>query len=110
MFREGGGFTTSSDEPIMIGQMQVLDLDDVYGAAGAVKAQRKRLVQIVNEQIGGSIVERGGGARDIEVRPLPDSPDWPDADRPPALRHPRRDGRECRQYRRRRACPAYRSR
>ena len=77
MFREGGGFTTSSDEPIMIGQMQVLDLDDVYGAAGAIKAQRKRLVQIVNEQIGGSIVERGGGARDIEVRPLPDSPIGP---------------------------------
>ena len=74
MFREGGGFTTSSDEPIMIGQMQVLDLEDVYAAAGAVKAQRKRLVQIVNEQIGGSIVERGGGARDIEVRPLPDTP------------------------------------
>jgi len=77
MFREGGGFTTSSDEPIMIGQMQVLDLEDVYGAAGAVKAQRKHLVQIVNEQIGGSIVERGGGARDIEVRPLPDSPVGP---------------------------------
>jgi len=77
MFREGGGFTASSDEPIMIGQMQVLDLDDVYGAAGAVKAQRKRLVQIVNEQIGGSIVERGGGARDIEVRPLPTSPIGP---------------------------------
>lgn len=74
LFREGGGFTTSSDEPIMIGQIQVLDVEDVYVAAGAVKAQRKRLVQFVNEQIGGSIVERGGGARDIEVRPLPDSP------------------------------------
>ncbi len=74
LFREGGGFATSSDEPIMIGQIQVLDVEDVYVAAGAVKAQRKRLVQIVNERIGGSIVERGGGARDIEVRPLPDSP------------------------------------
>jgi hydroxymethylglutaryl-CoA reductase len=77
MFREGGGFTTSSDDPLMIGQIQVLDLEDVYGAAGAVKAQRKRLIQIVNEQIGGSIVERGGGARDIEVRPLPESPVGP---------------------------------
>ncbi len=74
LFREGGGFTASSDEPIMIGQMQVLDLEDVYAAAGAVKAQRKRLVQLVNEQIGGSIVQRGGGARDVEVRPIPDSP------------------------------------
>ncbi|MFN8447913.1 MAG: hydroxymethylglutaryl-CoA reductase, degradative [Anaerolineae bacterium] len=74
LFREGGGFAASSDEPIMIGQIQVLDVEDVYVAAGAVKAQRKRLTQFVNEQIGGSIVERGGGARDIEVRPLPDSP------------------------------------
>jgi hydroxymethylglutaryl-CoA reductase len=74
LFREGGGFTTSSDEPIMIGQIQVLDLDDVYAAAGAVKAQRSRLVQFVNEQIGGSIVERGGGAREIEVRPMPETP------------------------------------
>ncbi len=74
LFREGGGFSTSSDEPIMIGQIQVLDLDDVYAAAGAVRAQRQRLVQFINEEIGGSIVKRGGGARDIEVRPMPDTP------------------------------------
>lgn len=73
LFREGGGFSTSSDEPVMIGQMQVLDVDDVYAAAGAVKAQRARLVQYINEEIGGSIVRRGGGARDIEVRPMPET-------------------------------------
>ncbi len=73
LFREGGGFTTSSDQPIMIGQIQVLDVEDVYVAAGAVRTQRQRLIQFVNEQIGGSIVKRGGGARDIEVRPLPDA-------------------------------------
>jgi hydroxymethylglutaryl-CoA reductase len=74
LFREGGGFSASSDDPIMIGQMQVLDLNDVYVAAGAVKAQAKRLVALVNEQIGGSIVKRGGGAREIEVRPIPETP------------------------------------
>ncbi len=74
MFREGGGFSTSSDEPIMIGQIQVLDVDDVYVAAGAVKSQRKRLVQLVNDEVGGAMVALGGGARDLEVRPLPDSP------------------------------------
>ncbi|MCA9911384.1 MAG: 3-hydroxy-3-methylglutaryl-CoA reductase, partial [Anaerolineae bacterium] len=36
LFRANGGFRTSSDEPIMIGQIQVLDLQDVYVAAGAV--------------------------------------------------------------------------
>ncbi len=77
LFREGGGFVTSSDEPLMIGQMQVLDVEDVYAAAGAVKAQRKRLVDTVNQQIGGSMVERGGGARDLELRPLPETPGGP---------------------------------
>jgi hydroxymethylglutaryl-CoA reductase len=74
LFREGGGFNTSSDEPIMIGQMQVLDVNDVYVAAGAVRGERERLLRVVNEKIGGSIVARGGGARDIEVRPLLDTP------------------------------------
>src|SRR5690606_12991573 len=61
LFREGGGFTASSDEPIMIGQIQVLDVEDVYVAAGAVKARRQELIAIVNDAIGGSIVKRGGG-------------------------------------------------
>src|SRR5664279_2156459 len=60
LFRQGGGFSTSSDEPIMIGQMLLLDLEDVFAAASAITAQRERLVQFVDEQIGGSIVERGG--------------------------------------------------
>lgn len=73
LFRTGGGFITSSDEPIMIGQLQVLELDDVYAAAGTVKAQRDVLLSAANE-VAGSIVKRGGGARGIEVRPIPDTP------------------------------------
>jgi hydroxymethylglutaryl-CoA reductase len=69
MFRAGGGFVTSSDEPIMIGQIQLMDIPDVYVAAGAVMAQRVALIAEVN-RIGGSIVKSGGGAKDIQVRPL----------------------------------------
>lgn len=76
LFRAGGGFTTSSDEPVMIGQIQVLDLDDVYSAAGAVKANRERLLAAANED-GGSIISRGGGARDLQVRPITESPVGP---------------------------------
>jgi hydroxymethylglutaryl-CoA reductase len=72
-FREGGGFTTSSDEPIMIGQIQVLDVSDIYVAAGAIMAHKARLLEEVN-QIGGSIIKHGGGARDLQVRPLMDTP------------------------------------
>ncbi len=70
LFRAGGGFRASSDEPIMIGQIQVLDLADLYVAAGAVMAKREALLAAANA-VGGSIVERGGGARDLQVRPLP---------------------------------------
>lgn len=70
LFREGGGFIASSDEPVMIGQIQLMDLSDLYVAAGAIMAQKARLLEEVNAQ-GGSIVKSGGGARDIQVRPLP---------------------------------------
>jgi hydroxymethylglutaryl-CoA reductase len=76
MFREGGGFVTSSDEPVMIGQIQVLDLPDIYAAAGAVKSQKKMLLAEAN-LVGGSIVKHGGGARDIQVRPIMETPIGP---------------------------------
>lgn len=72
LFRAGGGFITSSDDPIMIGQIQVLDLDDVYVAAGKVMAEKAALMDEVN-RIGGSIVKSGGGAKDIQVRPMPNT-------------------------------------
>ena len=74
LFREGGGFTTSSDEPIMIGQIQVLDVEDVYARRARSRRSASGSCRSSTSEIGGSIVERGGGARDIEVRPLPDSP------------------------------------
>lgn len=76
VFREGGGFVTSSDEPVMIGQIQVLDLADVYVAAGAVMAQRAALLEAV-DSVSGGIVQYGGGARDLQVRPLLNTPAGP---------------------------------
>lgn len=76
VFREGGGFVTSSDEPVMIGQIQVLELRDIYVAAGAVMAQRAALLEAV-DRVSGSIVQYGGGARDLQVRPLMNTPVGP---------------------------------
>jgi hydroxymethylglutaryl-CoA reductase len=70
LFRQGGGFTTASDEPLMIGQIQVLDVEDVYLAASTVLANKDALLAEA-DKVGGSIVRHGGGARDIEVRPFP---------------------------------------
>ncbi|MBE2193871.1 MAG: hydroxymethylglutaryl-CoA reductase, degradative [Anaerolinea sp.] len=71
--RSGGGFTCTSDEPIMIGQIQVLDVADVNRAADAVWAIREELNTLANDPTS-SIVKRGGGARGIELRPFPNSP------------------------------------
>lgn len=72
LFRAGGGFTTSSDEPIMIGQIQVLEVDNLEAASSAVLNDKARLLSIADE-VGGSIVKHGGGARDLEVRLFPDT-------------------------------------
>lgn len=76
LFREGGGFQTSSDAPIMIGQLQVLDLQDVAEAAEKIAAHKQRLLDEA-DAVGGSIVKRGGGARDLQVRPFLDTPIGP---------------------------------
>ena len=76
LIRSGGGFVASSDDPVMIGQIQVLDVDDVYVAAGAVKAIKDRLLAEA-DSCDPVIVGLGGGARDIEVRPLLETPVGP---------------------------------
>jgi hydroxymethylglutaryl-CoA reductase len=60
----------------MIGQIQVLDLPDIYVAAGAVMAHRAALLEAVN-RVSDSIVQYGGGARDLQVRPLMNTPVGP---------------------------------
>jgi hydroxymethylglutaryl-CoA reductase len=74
--RAGGGFTASSDDPIGIGQVQVLDVDNVYAAAGRVWEARQRLLDEANDPTS-SIVKRGGGTRSLELRPFPDAPGGP---------------------------------
>jgi hydroxymethylglutaryl-CoA reductase len=76
LFREGGGFTASSDDPVMIGQIQVLDVTDMDRASAAILEHKAELMASVDEQ-GGSIVRRGGGARDIDVRVFESTPVGP---------------------------------
>lgn len=69
LFRQGGGFTASADEPVMLGQIQLLDLADMEAAAKRILARKAEILGRVNEGAG-SLVARGGGALDLEVRPL----------------------------------------
>jgi len=73
LIRTGGGFTTSSSDPIMIGQVQLLDVPDLEQAKANILAAKEQLMASA-DSISRSIVKRGGGSRDIQVRIFPESP------------------------------------
>jgi hydroxymethylglutaryl-CoA reductase len=67
MVRAGGGFQVEIDEPIMISQVQLIEVDDLEGGPAAILSRKAELVARANKSIPG-LVQRGGGVRDIEVR------------------------------------------
>jgi len=67
MARVKGGFFTSSTEPIMIGQIQTVDVQDPYWAKMAILAAKNEILQKANEQ-DPMLVSAGGGAKDLEVK------------------------------------------
>jgi len=69
----GGGFQATTSEPFMIGQMQVLDVDDVNAARLKIYEYESALLAEADE-IDPILKKFGGGARDLEVRVIPDSP------------------------------------
>lgn len=72
LFRAGGGFRAEASDPVMIGQIQVLDVPDLDAAVAAIEANKEALLEQANccDRI---IVELGGGARDIVARPFPET-------------------------------------
>jgi len=70
--REGGGFETSSTGPLMRAQVQVLGIQDPYGARMALLKHRAEILELANgrDKI---LVGLGGGCRDIEVHVFPDT-------------------------------------
>ena len=76
LFRAGGGFQTEASEPVMIGQIQVLDIPDMDAAVAAVEADKQNLMEQA-DLCDPIIVNFGGGARDIVARPFPKTPVGP---------------------------------
>jgi len=72
LVREGGGFVAEASASLMIGQIQVLELDDPQAARLRLLAERDRLLSVANEQ-DPVIVELGGGTRDLEIRIIPET-------------------------------------
>ncbi len=74
--RAGGGFQAEMSEPLMIGQMQILDVADPAAARDRLLAEKDRLLEMAN-QVDPVLIKFGGGARDLEVRVMADSPIGP---------------------------------
>jgi len=67
MAREKGGFFTSSTDPVMIGQIQAVDIADPFAAKMKILAAKKEVLKKANNQ-DPMLVSVGGGAKDLEVK------------------------------------------
>ena len=74
--RAGGGFTASADAPEMIGQIQILDIDDLDAAAERLESAAGGLLALA-EKADSLLVKLGGGPREIVVRKIKESPIGP---------------------------------
>jgi hydroxymethylglutaryl-CoA reductase len=72
LIRACGGFRAEATDPILIGQIQVVNLPDMERAKQALRDRKQELINLANS-FHPNMVARGGGARDIElfVHPLP---------------------------------------
>ncbi len=67
MARLGGGFYTSSTSPIMIGQIQAVDIKDPYAARMQVIQAKEEILKKANDQ-DPMLVSVGGGAKDLDAK------------------------------------------
>ncbi len=69
MVRAGGGFHVEVDPPLMISQIQLVEVRDTERAARAILDAKEEILALADAAVSG-LVARGGGARDVEVRTL----------------------------------------
>ncbi|MES2946158.1 MAG: hydroxymethylglutaryl-CoA reductase, degradative [Pseudomonadota bacterium] len=72
LVRECGGFETSSSQPLMRAQVQVLGTSDPYGARQALLRRREDILALANSR-DKVLIALGGGCKDIEVHVFPDT-------------------------------------
>jgi len=69
MARKGGGFSATATDPVMFGQIQLLDVPEPDGAPSVILEHRDEIIELANAQ-DPVLVKFGGGCRDINVRVL----------------------------------------
>ncbi len=68
--RSSGGFTTTSTDPVLIGQIQVIEVPDMTRAKAAVLERKQEIIDLANS-FHPRMVARGGGAVDLELASFP---------------------------------------
>lgn len=66
MARHNGGFSVESTEPILIGQIQVVDVPHPARARSELLQRKDEIINLANS-LHPKMVARGGGAKDLEV-------------------------------------------
>lgn len=74
--RAGGGFETGSTEPVMIGQIQLLDVPYLDAAIVRIQSRKQELLAKL-AHLHPTIRRLGGGPIDLQVRKLEDTPVGP---------------------------------
>ncbi len=74
--RSTGGFFASTTPPEMIGQMQLLDVRNLAASRAILLEHKDELLQEAN-LIDPVLINMGGGARDLEIRSIENSPIGP---------------------------------
>ena len=71
--RAGGGFTATTTDPLMIGQMQVIEITNLDEAKLKLYEHKAELLAEA-DSIDPVLKKFGGGARDLEIRTFEESP------------------------------------
>jgi len=69
MVRNSGGFHAKMAESLMIGQVQITDVEHPSSAVARLEAEAPRLLELATKAVP-NLVARGGGPRGIDVRDL----------------------------------------
>ncbi len=67
--RETGGFTCSTTDPVMIGQVQLVNVNEPDRAINVLEVAKGDLIDMANSK-DPMLIRLGGGCRDIEIRRL----------------------------------------
>ncbi|HET7312978.1 hydroxymethylglutaryl-CoA reductase, degradative [Salinisphaera sp.] len=66
LVRRAGGFTSTAERPMLIGQIQVVDVPHAAHAKQAILQAKEEILNLANS-LHPNMVARGGGAQDVEV-------------------------------------------